>query len=80
MLVYFRCRFYTNTMKYTILLRSAIIYRVCLLGIFDFERILKSVLRLLSTTRTKIRIGISVQHQNACSVAGQRIISIEGYI
>ena len=48
-----------------------IIFRVCLLGIFDFERISISVLRLLSTSWTKIRISISVQSQDACSFAGQ---------
>ena len=41
----------------------------CLLGRFYFERISKSVLRLLSTSRTKIRISIAVQRQYSCTLA-----------
>ena len=37
-----------------------IILRVCLLGRSDFERISKSVLRLLSTARKKMRISMTV--------------------
>ena len=46
---------------------------VCLLGRFDFEKISKLVLHLIGTSRTKIRINISVQHQDSCIVVGQRL-------
>ena len=42
---------------FRILLRYAIIFRVCLLGRFYFEQIPKSVLRLLSTARKKFEAG-----------------------
>ena len=48
-----------------------------MLGRFDSERISKSVLRLLSTAKTKMKIVIAVQHQDACSVAGQGLYSSE---
>ena len=45
------------------------------MGRFDFEQISESVLRLISTARKKTRIVIAVQHQDECSIAGQRIHS-----
>ena len=50
-------------------------HRVCLLGRFDFEKISKSILRSLSTAKTKMQIRISVQHWDAWSVAVQRLYS-----
>ena len=46
-----------------------------MLGRFYFEQISKSVLRLLKTARTIIRIGIAVQYQYACIVKGQGLNS-----
>ena len=64
-----------RNMNHCILMHYATIYRVCLLGKFDFEQITKSVLPLLSTARTKTRIGISLQHQGAYIVEVQRLHS-----
>ena len=51
-------------------MRYVIILPGLLAGRFDFERISKSVLRLLRTARIKTRIRIYVQHQYLCSTAG----------
>ena len=61
-----------------ILLRYATIFGVFFLGRFDFERISKSVLRLLRTARTKLQTRIYVQHQYAWSVVVQRLCYSEG--
>ena len=61
-----------------ILLPYAIFFRVCLLGRSDFEQISKSVLRLLSTSRTKMRIRAAVQQKYACSVVGWKLRSSGG--
>ena len=47
------------------------------MGIFDFEITSKIVLRLLSTARHKLEIGISVQHQYSCIIAGHILRSID---
>ena len=77
----FACRIYiknvpawhTIYMVYYCVLRQ--FSQVCLLGRFDFETFSKSALHLLSIARTKMRIGIAVQHQDVCSVAGRRLNS-----
>ena len=46
---------------------------------FDFERISKPILHLIRTATEKIRTRIAVKHQDACSIAGQRLNSSEGY-
>ena len=43
------------------------------MGRFYFELILKSVLRLLSTAGTKIRVRIAVQHQDVWIVTDRKI-------
>ena len=47
--------------------------RVYLLGSFDFEKNPKFILCLFSTAETKMKISISVQHQDSCSFMGRRI-------
>ena len=49
-----------------------------MLGRFDFEKNSKSVFHLISTARTKISIGIAVQHQYACIVADRILRYIDG--
>ena len=41
-----------------------------MLGNFGFDRISKSLLRLLSTAKTKVRIMINVRNHDACSITG----------
>ena len=49
-----------------------------MLGNFDYEPISKSVLRLLSTVRTRVRIMITVWHQYAHIVMDLRLRSSGG--
>ena len=44
---------------------------------FDFEKISKLFLRLLGTSRKKIRIKIDVKHQYVCIIVGQRLCYID---
>ena len=72
-----------HTILHTILPRHAMIFpRFFLLG-RDFilgQNFKISFGALLSASRTKIWIGIAVQHQDACIVESQRLHSSEGYI
>ena len=59
-------------------MHSTLIFPGLLAGIFDFNKKLNSILRFISTVRTEMRISITVQYQDNCSVEGQRLNSSAG--